>query len=59
MCHRDETTHCCTIWAQNFGSNLSQCVSDIWNITHPYDEWACSIEVYAYGLKVLDLAREV
>ncbi len=33
--------HRCTIWAENFGSNFTQCVNDISNIMCAYYGWAC------------------
>ncbi len=41
-------------------SNFTQCVSDISSIMCAYDEWTCSIEVYASRWwEVLELVREV
>jgi hypothetical protein len=41
--HREETMHWGRIRAYNFGSNLTQCVSDIQSTMWAYDGWACSI----------------
>jgi hypothetical protein len=47
LAHKEENTHTGVRFEHNFGSNLTQCVSDIWSTIHPYDGWVCSIEVYA------------
>jgi hypothetical protein len=49
--HSEETMHWCRIRVQNFGWNLTPCVSesgmsDIWSTMCPYDGWACSTEVH-------------
>jgi hypothetical protein len=49
--HSEETKHWCRIRVQNFGWNLTPCVSesgmsDIWSTMCPYDGWACSTEVH-------------
>jgi len=43
--HKEEIVHRWNIWAWNFGSNVIQWVSDIWNIMCAYDGWTCSIKV--------------
>jgi len=43
--HMEEIVHWWNIWAWNFGSNLTQWVSDIWNVMCAYDGWRCFIEV--------------
>jgi hypothetical protein len=49
----------CRIWAENFGWNLTQCVSETWSTMCAYDGWACCIEVHASGWEILHPVREV
>ncbi len=42
---------------KNFGSNLTQHVSDIWSIMHAYQEWTCSIQVHLSEWEVLNRVR--
>jgi hypothetical protein len=58
LAHKEENTHTGVRFRHNFGSNLIQCLSDIWSIIRAYDGWVCSIEVYASRWEFLDTVRE-
>jgi hypothetical protein len=56
--------HCCHIWAQNFGWNLTECGRTCeWHVyyyVHAYDGWACSLQPSSWiRQEVLDQVRKV
>jgi hypothetical protein len=65
LCHNHDTlSTVCRLWLQwstaeikQLGSNLTHCVSDIWNIICAYGKCACSIEVHASRWEVLNSGR--
>ncbi len=54
-----KSTWWCRIWAENFGWNLTQCVSETWSTMCAYDRWACCIEVHVSSWEILHPVREV